>query len=390
MPLDKKLLLRGRAVTENETFDVIVIGAGIAGASVAAELAETRRVLLLEQETQPGYHTTGRSAALFTVSYGPPIIRALTRASEPFFRAPPVEFTGSALLSPRGAMFIANFDQRDTLAAAADELESSVTRIDADQARQIVPMLHESYVDSAMIDKGASDIDVNTLHLSYLKALRARGGELRNRAQVTGLVQNAAGWQIETIQGRANAPVVVNAAGAWADQVAEMADLKPAGLVPRRRTMLLVATPDGVNAAEWPLVVDIDEKFYLKPDAGKLLLSPADATASAPCDAQPDELDMAVCVDRIQTAFDIEVRRIEHSWAGLRSFFPDGAPVVGFDPNASGFFWLAGQGGYGIQSAPALARVAAALINGKPIPGDIADQGVSARALSRDRAGLAA
>jgi D-arginine dehydrogenase len=388
MPSAKQLFQRGRTVTASEAFDVIVIGAGIAGASVAAELAETKRVLLLEQETQPGYHTTGRSAALFTVSYGPPIIRALTRASESFFRAPPAEFTDTALLSPRGAMFIANADQRDALAAAADELKSSVTPIDADQARQIVPMLREPYVDCAIIDKGASDIDVNTLHLSYLKALRARGGELRNRAQVTGLSQTASGWKIETTQGCVDAPVVVNAAGAWADQVAEMAGLEPAGLVPRRRTMLSVATPDGVDASKWPLVVDIDEKFYLKPDAGKLLISPADATASAPCDARPDEMDMAICIDRIQTAFDIEVRRIEHSWAGLRSFFPDGGPVVGYEPSRSGFFWLAGQGGYGIQSAPALARTAAALINEKPIPDDIADQGVSARALSRDRAGL--
>jgi D-arginine dehydrogenase len=377
-------------VTASETFDVIVIGAGIAGASVAAELAETKRVLLLEQEFQPGYHTTGRSAALFTVSYGPPIIRALTRASESFFRSPPAEFTDSALLSPRGAMFIANPDQRDALAAAAHDLKTSVTQIGADQARQIVPMLRESYVDGAFIDKGASDIDVNTLHLSYLNALRARGGELRNRVQVAGLSHIATGWQIETTQGSLNAPVVVNAAGAWADQVAEMAGLKPAGLVPKRRTALLVSPPDGMDTAKWPLVVDIDEKFYLKPDAGKLLISPADTTPSAPCDAQPDEMDVAVCVDRIETAFDIVVRRIDHQWAGLRNFFPDGCPVVGFDPGGSGFFWLAGQGGYGIQSAPALSRVAAALINDRPVPCDIADQGVSARALSRDRAELSA
>lgn len=383
-------MLRGPVMTTRTTFDVIVIGAGIAGASVAAELAKTKSVLLLEQESQAGYHTTGRSAALFTVSYGPPVIRALTRASEAFFRAPPADFTQTPLLSPRGAMFIATADQSDTLQAAAEELKTSVEPVTANLASQIVPMLRETYVDSAMIDRGASDIDVNTLHLSYLKSLRARGGEMRNRAQVTGLTQVATGWQIETTQGELTATVVVNAAGAWADQVAELAGLKPAGLVPRRRTMLLVATPDGMDAAKWPLVVDIDEKFYLKPDAGKLLISPADATASAPCDAQPDEMDKAICVDRIQTAFDIEVRRIEHSWAGLRSFFPDGCPLVGYDPSGSGFFWLAGQGGYGIQSAPALARAAAALINGKPIPNDIADHGVSVADLSRDRGGLAA
>ncbi|MFT7593938.1 MAG: D-arginine dehydrogenase [Paracoccaceae bacterium] len=374
-------------------FDVVVIGAGIAGASVAAELSETRRVLLLEQESQPGYHTTGRSAALFTVSYGPPIIRALTRASEAFYRAPPADFTDTNLLSPRGAMFIANPDQRDEMAAAAEELKSSITMIDAEQARQIVPILRDTYVDGAFIDKGASDIDVNALHQAYLRQLRARGGDLRTRAQVTGLSQSGTGsgtgWQVETAQGVFTAPIVVNAAGAWADEIAVMAGLDPAGLTPKRRTALLVAPPDGADITTWPLVVDVEEKFYLKPDAGKLLISPADATPSAPCDAQPDEMDVAICVDRIQTAFDLPVRRIDHKWAGLRSFFPDGCPVAGFDPNAPGFFWLAGQGGYGIQSAPALARASAALITGKPIPGDIADQGVSAPALSRDRAGLA-
>jgi len=371
-----------------EEFDIVVIGAGIAGASVAAELAETQRVLLLEQEPQPGYHTTGRSAALFTVSYGPPIIRALTRASEAFYRAPPTGFTDANLLSPRGAMFIATADQRDEMAAAAQELKSSITMIDADQARQIVPILRDTYVDGAFVDKGASDIDVHTLHQAYLRQLRARGGDLRIRAQVTGLSQSGTGWQVETAQATLSAPIVVNAAGAWADEIAVMAGLAPAGLVPKRRSALLVAAPDGMDITTWPLVVDVEEQFYLKPDAGKLLLSPADETPSAPCDAQPDEMDVAICVDRIQTAFDLAVRRIDHKWAGLRSFFADGCPVAGFDPNAPGFFWLAGQGGYGIQSAPALARTAAALITGKPIPGDIADQGVSARALSRDRAGL--
>ena len=378
----------GADVAPSDEFDVVVIGAGIAGTSVAAELAQTRRVLLLEQETQPGYHTTGRSAALFTVSYGPPIIRALTRASEAFYRAPPAGFVDTPLLSPRGAMFIATTDQREALAAEAQELKSSITEIDAAQARQIVPMLRETYVDGAFIDKGASDIDVHALHQAYLKVLRARGGEMRTKAQVTGLSRNGVDWQVEMAQGTVSAPIVVNAAGAWADQLAVMAGLPPAGLTPKRRTALLVAAPDGMDITTWPLVVDVEEQFYLKPDAGKLLISPADTTPSAPCDAQPDEMDVAICVDRIETAFEISVRRIDHKWAGLRSFFPDGCPIAGFDPAAPGFFWLAGQGGYGIQSAPALARTAAALITGKPIPDDIADQGVSADALSRDRPGL--
>ena len=369
-------------------FDCIVIGAGIAGASVAAELAPHMRVLLLERESQPGYHTTGRSAALFTVAYGPPVIRALSRASARFFDAPNSPHLDHPLLTPRGAIFVGRKDQEASVTRMADELGPHVAPMTGAEIESRVPLLRKGYATGGLLDATAADIDVNGLHQHYLKAFRAAGGEMQTKAEVRGLSQDG-DWRVETTRGVIHAPLVVNAAGAWADEIATQAGLRPAGLTPKRRTALTIAPPEGVTPDGWPMVVDIDEQFYLKADAGKLMLSPADETPSAPCDAQPEELDVAICIDRIETAFEVERPRIESRWAGLRSFLPDGDPVAGFDPEGDGFFWLAGQGGYGIQTAPALARAAAALVLGQEIPSDIAAEGVSAEALARDRAGLA-
>ena len=374
--------------TTTTGFDCIVIGAGIAGASVAAELAAHQRVLLLERESQPGYHTTGRSAALFTVTYGPPVIRALSRASAAFFEHPASPHLTHPLLEPRGAVFVARQDQQASLERMQEELAPHVTPLTGTEVETLVPLLRKGYATGGLRDPSAADIDVNGLHQHYLKTFRAAGGALLSKAEVIGLDKDG-DWQVETNQGRFHAPVLVNAAGAWADVVAELAGLHPTGLIPKRRTALTVAPPDGMIPDRWPMVVDIDEQFYLKADAGKLLISPADATPSPPCDAQPEELDVAICIDRIETAFDLSLRRIESRWAGLRSFVPDGDPVAGYDPEGEGFFWLAGQGGYGIQTAPALARAAAALVRGAEIPGDIAAEGVTAAALARDREGLA-
>ena len=373
-----------------ETADFIVIGAGMAGASVAAELAREARVVLLEREVQPGYHTTGRSAALFTVAYGPPVIRALSRASHAFFRGEGPGEPPADLIRPRGALFVGREDQAADIAALQGELGAAVEPLSGEGARDLVPLLRPGYAASALIDRSAADIEVHGLHQHYLKSFRARDGALHLRTEVLGLTRDGADWVVETAQCPLRAPRVINAAGAWADVVAEMAGLRPLGLRPLRRTALLVAPPQGMVPDPWPMVVDVSENFYLKPDAGKLLISPADETPSAPCDAQPEELDVAICVDRIETAFDLQVRRIEHKWAGLRSFLPDGNPAVGFDPEAPGFFWLAGQGGYGIQTAPAMARTAAALALGNPLPGDVADQGVTPAQMAPDRPGLAA
>ncbi|MBL4727724.1 MAG: FAD-binding oxidoreductase, partial [Rhizobiaceae bacterium] len=356
-------------VTERvEAFDIIVIGAGIAGASVAAELADGARILLLEKEDQPGYHTTGRSAALYTKAYGPPVIRALTRASWQFFNNPQSQYIDHPLLQPRGVMFVARSDQMKTLQAMQEELGDTVKPLNAEEAQKLLPLLRPGYIAGAMINNEAADIDVAALHQHFLKTFRTAKGELRNQTEVTAMAHNGERWTLETSKGSFSAPIVVNAAGAWGDTLAQLAGVAPVGLVPKRRTALLVSPPAEVTPDHWPMAVDVDEQFYLKPDAGKLLISPADETPSPPCDAQPEEMDVAICVDRIETAFDISVRHIEHKWAGLRSFVADKCPVCGFDEQVPGFFWLVGQGGYGIQSAPALARVASALIKGHDIP----------------------
>jgi len=345
-------------------------------------------VLLLEREGAPGYHTTGRSAALYTPSYGPPVIRALTRASRAAFDAPPTPERPHPLLRHREVLFLARPDQAESLEAAAAELP--VTRLSPAEAQDRLPLIRDGYLHGALLDAESADIDVDALHRQFLRALVARGGEMRLNTEVTALARAGAGWRIETAQGAIAAEMVVNASGAWADVIAGMAGVAPIGLTPKRRTALLVAAPAGQRVDDWPMVVDVDETFYLRPDAGKLLLSPADETPSAPCDAQPEEWDVALCIDRVQQAIDLPVRRIEHKWAGLRSFVADKAPVVGPAADAPGFVWLAGQGGYGIQTAPALARAAAALTLGREVPADIADQGVSAAALAPQRKALAA
>ena len=380
-------------VKSDDYVDIIVIGGGMAGASVAAELAGDRRVLLLEAESRPGYHTTGRSAALFTVAYGPPVIRALSRASLPFFRKPESPFLAHPLLKQRGVLFVARSDQADALAGLMTELGEAVRPVDPAAAQARMPLLRQGHVAGAALDETAADIDVDALHQHCLKTLLARGGVVRTESGVTGLARVGGDWLVETRTGRFRAAIVVNAAGAWADEIAAMAGVPRIGLVPKRRTAVLIDPPAGVlpdSPAVWPAVVDVEEQFYIKPDAGKLLISPADETPSAPCDAQPEEIDIAICIDRIETAFDISVRRIEHKWAGLRSFVADKAPVAGYAPDAPGFFWLAGQGGYGIQSAPALARAAAALVLGRALPDDIVAEGVEPSMLSAERLGGAA
>ncbi|WP_127103948.1 NAD(P)/FAD-dependent oxidoreductase [Pararhodobacter zhoushanensis] len=373
-----------------QTRGIVVIGGGMAGASVAAELALAGQdVLLLERESQPGYHTTGRSAALFAPTYGPAVIRALTRASIAAFNAPPTPERPHPLLRQRDVLFLARPDQQAELEAMQAELGTSVSLISPDAARALLPILQDDYLGGVLLDQSGADIDVEALHRHYLRQLGTTG-EARMKAEVTGLSRDGQGWRIETPQGEIRAEMVINAAGAWADVLGGMAGAGTIGLTPKRRTAVLVSPPAGCAVEHWPMAVDIAEQFYLRPDAGKLLLSPADETPSPPCDAQPEELDVAICIDRIQTAFDLPVRRIEHKWAGLRSFVADKAPVAGFAPSAPGFFWLAGQGGYGIQSAPALARTAAALVLGQPIPDDITAEGVTAQALSPLRKALAA
>ena len=370
-------------------FEFIVIGAGMAGASVACELSAHARVLVLEQEAQPGYHSTGRSAALFAETYGNRTIRALTRGSRAFYLDPPQGFTEHPLLAPRGALFIARSDQTASLDRLLEEvagLRSNIRRLDARQASAMVPVLKGGYVADAVVDPDAMDIEVHGLLHGYLRGFRARGGRLVANGSVQQLERDAQGWRVRTRHGDSyRSPVVINAAGAWADPVAGLAGAHPVGLTPKRRTAILFAAPPELDSKAWPLVIDADEQFYFKPDAGKMLASPADETPIPPCDVQPEELDIAILVDRLQQATDLAIPRIEHSWAGLRTFAADKTPVVGFDPDVPGFFWLAGQGGYGIQTAPAMGRLAAALARHRPVPPDLADLGVTTTALAPGR-----
>ncbi len=357
------------------TADFLVIGAGAAGASAAYELSAVGETIVLEQEDRPGVHATGRSAALFSETYGNATVRSLTRAGRAFLTDPPDGFTEASLLSPRGAMFIAGEAELPRLEAlaATERATGAFVDLSGDEVRARVPILRPEASAAGVYEAGAMDIDVDALHQGYLRGLRARRGRLATNAGVVGLRRESGVWIAKTVAGDFAAPIVINAAGAWADQVAGLAGLGAIGLTPKRRTAALIAGPD-TDFSAWPLVIEVAERFYFKPDAGRLLISPADETDTAPGDAQPEDLDIAIAADRIEQATTLVIRRITHRWAGLRTFAPDRTPVCGFDPRTQGFFWLAGQGGYGIQTAPALARLTASLIAGSPgETGDIAD-----------------
>jgi D-arginine dehydrogenase len=341
--------------------DILVIGAGIAGASVADALVPAAQVIVLEQEERPGMHSTGRSAALFSETYGNEVIRSLSRASRAFLAGPPPGFCDTQLIRPRGTLYIAGADRLEQLRALEVDA-GTFERLSGKEARARVPILRPESSAAALYEAGAMDIDVDALHQGFLRRLRRRGGQIVTEAAVTTLTRLAGRWTATTPRGDFTAPIVINAAGAWADRVAAMTGLDPLGLQPKRRTAALVDGPPDLDFAGWPLVIDVDETVYFKPDAGRLLISPADETDTDPCDAQPDDLDVAIAVDRLERMTTLSVRRVAHRWAGLRTFAPDRTPVCGFDPRTEGFFWLAGQGGYGIQTSPALARLAARLV----------------------------
>ena len=370
-----------------DVFDFVVIGAGIAGTATAAHLAGAGSVCLLEMEDQPGYHSTGRSAALFSAAYGNDVIRCLTRASREHFFNPPEGFCASALVRPRGVLALAHKGQADALDSFIDGISmvEPIERLTSQEAAVLCPIIRPEYVVGAALGRGPADIEVHELHQGYLRKLRAQGGKLMTGARVTGLARNGSGWEIETSAGVLRAEVVVNAAGAWANELGLLAGAMNIGLRALKRTACLVPAPAGLAIDAWPLVIGVEEEFYLKPDAGLLLISPADETPSPPCDAQADELDIAIAIDRVQQATTLDVRKVSHRWAGLRSFVPDSSPVVGFDPLAPGFFWVAALGGFGIQTAPAIGRIAARLASGGQIDADIVDHGVDVAAIRPGR-----
>ena len=368
--------------------DVIIVGGGIAGAGAAYEIAAFASVVLLERETRCGYHSTGRSAASFTENYGNTMVRRLAIASRAFLDKPPPGFCEHALLTPLPVMTIARTDQLPLLQQQLDQaraLVPSITRIDAAEALSKVPILRADYIAGAFVEPHAMEIDVHGLHQGFLQGARGRGARLVVDAGVTAIEHRSERWWVTTPAGIYAAPVIVNAAGAWADAVADMAGVRPVGLIPKRRTAFTVPVPAGLSVRNWPMIDDVAEEFYFKPDAGGLFVSPADATPSAPLDVYPDDLDVAAGVERLERATTLNVTRVSHSWAGLRTFARDASPVVGLDGAVGGFFWLAGQGGYGIKTSPALSRACAALVRGRPLPDDLSRLGIRADELSPDR-----
>ncbi|WP_224814181.1 FAD-binding oxidoreductase [Hasllibacter sp. MH4015] len=353
--------------------DFLVIGGGISGASAAYELAAAASVLVLEAESSPGYHSTGRSAALFTRNYGGPVVRKINAASAPFFASPPDGFCETPLLTPRGALTVADAESLDHLPAilALSEPGEDVIEITPEAALDLAPYLRPDRIAGAVFEANVADIDVAGLHQGYLKGIRQRGGTIVTAAAALGLVHNAGVWEVRTREQTFRARTIVNAAGAWADEIGTLAGAQGIGLVPMRRTGIIIDAPDGLDLAASPAVDFVASGAYIKPDAGKLMASPGDATPTIAQDVRPEELDIAQLAHWIETETLIPVRRISHSWAGLRSFVADEAPVVGFDSRVPDFFWLAAQGGYGIMMAPALARLAAGILLGRG--GDGAD-----------------
>ena len=373
-----------------QEFDFAIVGAGIAGVSAAYHLAPAASVIILEREHVPAYHTTGRSAALHSETYGSAEIRAITVASGRFYRQPPSGFTDHPLLTPRGALIAGRTGQEaDLKKAAADyaRLVPSVRWLDPGEASSLHPLFKpEAIQGGAIFEPEADDMDVAAIHGGFLRGARAAGAVLRLDAEVMSLTRKDGRWHVTLRDGDTlAATTVINAAGAWADVLGGLAGAAPVGLVPKRRTAFTFDAPPGLQLSRLPMAIDFDETFYFKPEVGQFLASPADETPSAPCDAQPEEIDIAIAIERIEATTTLRVPRIKNKWAGLRSFVSDKNLVVGYDPSVAGFFWLAGQGGYGIQTGAAAGRLASSLAVGKGLPGDIVSLGVTERALSPGR-----
>ncbi|MGB3165590.1 MAG: FAD-dependent oxidoreductase [Alteraurantiacibacter sp.] len=344
-----------------ERFEVVVIGAGMAGASIAAELAPHARVLLAEAEDHPGYHTTGRSAAFREECYGGPDIVPLTLASGDYLK-------DGGFLTPRNGLYVARAGQEadiETFLARFAEADVTIERLDRAALERRLPGVRPGW-DHALLQPHCADIDVAALHQHFLTLAKRGRVELRSNHRLLAATPDGEGWRLNFGKaGEVIAAKVVNAAGAWADNVAQMFGATPLGIQPLRRTVAQLRT-DPPAPADLPLVLDLSGDFYFRPESGRLWLSPHDETPSEPCDAAPEEMDIALAIDRFESVVDWRIEAVERKWAGLRSFSPDRLPVYGYDPKVNGLFWFAGQGGYGIQTAPAAARLGAQLLAGLP------------------------
>ncbi len=354
-----------------DQFDVLIIGAGMVGASTAAYLSETHKVALIEAEEQAGYHTTGRSAAIWIHNYGPPEVRVLTGLSRDFFLAPPADISTTPLGTPRQIIYLAPEDQIQFLDALIGQ-DLGITEIPLAQVKSQVPAYIDGYATRAALEPSSFDMDVAALHQGYLRRTRHNGGALMLRARAGKIERRNNAWHAQVTDGsEVSAPIIVNAAGAWGDEIATLAGLAPIGLVPCRRTAAII-DPSPHDVSNWPLVQAADHSWYTRPEArSKLMVTPCDETPMHAHDVQPDEIDIAIGIDRMQQALNIQVRHVEHAWAGLRTFTPDRNLAFGFDDLTPGFFWCVGQGGYGIQTAPAAGALTAAMIaNRNPGPAE--------------------
>jgi len=350
-------------------YDVAIIGAGIAGASLAAALSAHMSVIVLEAEDQPGYHTTGRSAAFWSVTYGGPVVQPLSSASGPFLANPPKSFSEAGFLLQRGALMIGRAQDEAKIAGFLSAFQGSgvvLDRLAADAVQARMPGGRAAW-DRAVWEPSTTDIDVARLHAAYLRQARQSGAMLATNQRVQAIARNSQGWILSCSSEEIVANRIINAAGAWADDVARLAGVEPVCVTPYRRTMVQLEVAAQVPA-DLPLVVDINEQFYFKPDGqNRIWLSPHDETPSPPCDAAPEEIDVALAIARFEEVMDWQVVRVERAWAGLRSFAPDRLPVFGADPASNSFYWCAGQGGFGIQTAPAIADLLAAEILGQQL-----------------------
>lgn len=369
-------------------FDVAIIGGGVAGLSLAYFLAPHRSIAIIEREDGLGYHSTGRSAAEFVLRYNSPEVCKLAAISKTFFDQPPEGFADVALLKQRGGVMVANAEKAarlEVVFAEESAANSDLRKLSVDEAIALVPVLRREYVAGAFYDPNFWDIEVENLMQGYLRGARRHGAEVIERSDVIAPRRESDRWVLSTSAGDIRAQVVVNAAGGWADPVATLFGVEPVGIVPHRRTAITVDLPAEIDALTLPEINEIDEDFYMKPEGGRLLASPADATPCEPSDVQPEEIDVAWAAHYVEEATTVPVRRIFKSWAGLRSFSPDKLPVIGYAKGRADFFWLAGQGGYGILTSPALGAFAANLLIGAPAPESFAANGLGATIFSAER-----
>jgi len=370
--------------------DYLIIGAGIAGASAAYELAKEASVILIERETQLAYHSTGRSAAIYMQAYGNKTVRGLTKYSLEFYTNPPKGFSDKPLLRERGAIFLATKEQKILAEQHYKEMKNDVGNLrllEGNQLRNIVPVINTDIYTSGIFEQDAMDIDTHAVHQGYINGFKEKGGALITNCSVNSISRHNNLWSIDTTQGNIVTPMIINAAGAWADQIAGLAGVRSINLEPKKRSVFYLSI-DEFNINKWPYVGDLSESFYFRPDSGKLFVSPCDEIPITPCDAKPSDLDIAIAANNLEVLTDIDVKKIDHTLAGLRSFVADRTPVVGEDTDVSGFFWLVGQGGYGFQTAPAIANCCRMLLTKKCFPDSLKNIGVLEEALSPNRISL--